>query len=191
MNQDYQSIALDEDPMPETIKWNDVAAEIHGINVSKGFWPEEKTTRNVGEMLMLVVSEFAEALDAEASGLNDDKLVQYPGVWVEIADAAIRLADGAEAFGADLSDEALAAEAGMNMNLGDYTSLEEDFMLIIRYLSTTMELHRKRNLDWIGLLTHCFGLTIQLFRKYSIPFECIFEKMEYNSKRPFKHGKAY
>jgi hypothetical protein len=181
----------DEPSIDEVIDWNAVAVEIHEINVSKGFWPVVKTDRNVGEMLMLTVSEFAEALDAEASGLNDDKLVNYPGVFVEIADAAIRLADGCAAFDADISNGALSTHSIGLMNLGDYTSLEADFTLIIRYLSAALELHRKGQAEWTNYLAHCFGLTIQLFGKYNIPFECIFEKMEYNSKRPFKHGKAY
>lgn len=39
----------------------EISKEIYDNNVAKGFWDEE---RNVGEMLMLVVSELSEALEA-------------------------------------------------------------------------------------------------------------------------------
>lgn len=46
---------------------NDLATEIHGISKSKGFWPED-ATRNPGEVLMLIVSEAAEAMEAIRDG---------------------------------------------------------------------------------------------------------------------------
>lgn len=49
--------------------------------------------RNVGELLMLVVSELAEALEGDRKSLPDDKLPQYPMFHVEIIDAMIRLLD--------------------------------------------------------------------------------------------------
>jgi NTP pyrophosphatase (non-canonical NTP hydrolase) len=44
---------------------NEAAAIIHQNAVNKGFWEGEK---NVGELLMLVVSELAEALEAHRKG---------------------------------------------------------------------------------------------------------------------------
>ena len=49
--------------------------------------------RNVGEMLMLSVSELAEALEGHRKDLNDDKLPQYKMFDVEIVDTFIRLFD--------------------------------------------------------------------------------------------------
>lgn len=42
---------------------NAIAQEIHQINVEKGFW-EDRATKNIGEVLMLIVSELSEALEA-------------------------------------------------------------------------------------------------------------------------------
>lgn len=42
---------------------NKLAEEIHAGNVKKGFWVEG-VDRNVGELLMLIVSEAAEAMEA-------------------------------------------------------------------------------------------------------------------------------
>ena len=49
--------------------------------------------RNIGEMLMLVTSELAEAMEGHRKNLQDDKLPQYKMFDVEIADAVIRLFD--------------------------------------------------------------------------------------------------
>lgn len=75
---------------------------IHAENVERGWWTDLTTgtsilaTRNRPEMMMLAVSEIAEAWQADGP---DDKLPQYHGFDVEVADCAIRLGDllGAEA----------------------------------------------------------------------------------------------
>lgn len=43
---------------------NDLARSIYKANAAKGFWPEEPTTRNKPEALMLMVCELAEAMEA-------------------------------------------------------------------------------------------------------------------------------
>jgi NTP pyrophosphatase (non-canonical NTP hydrolase) len=44
---------------------NELAKSIHNVNVEKGFWDKD---RNLGELLMLVTSELAEALEADREG---------------------------------------------------------------------------------------------------------------------------
>lgn len=58
--------------------------------------------RNKGEMLMLMVSEIAEAMEGERKDLMDDKLPHRKMVEVELADALIRIFDYAGAYGFDL-----------------------------------------------------------------------------------------
>lgn len=53
----------------------------------------EPLNRNVGELLMLVVSELSEAMEGDRKGLMDDKLPHRRMFDVEIADAMIRLFD--------------------------------------------------------------------------------------------------
>jgi len=99
--------------------------EIHNNNVEKGFW-ENKETKNVGEVLMLCVSELSEALEAHRknkfANVEQFKQIMH-GFTVadspitfeetfqrdikdsfedEIADTVIRLFDLAEGFGIDL-----------------------------------------------------------------------------------------
>jgi NTP pyrophosphatase (non-canonical NTP hydrolase) len=67
------------------------------------YTPEgERVERNKGEMLMLIVSEIAEAMEGERKDLMDDKLPHRKMVEVELADALIRIFDYAGAFGYDL-----------------------------------------------------------------------------------------
>lgn len=53
----------------------------------------EELQRNMGEMIMLVVSELAEAMEGHRKELMDDKLPHRPMAEVEIADALIRVLD--------------------------------------------------------------------------------------------------
>lgn len=101
------------------MKVNDIKDEIFENNKAKGFWDEE---RNKGEILMLITSELAEALEADRAGRyagpealdaveaafgSDD----YPDVFRanvkdtfedELADALIRILDTAAGFGIDI-----------------------------------------------------------------------------------------
>lgn len=65
--------------------------------VAGGWWKNPHTgaaiVRNKEEMHMLMVSEVAEAMEAERKGLMDDKLPERWGAEVELADTAIRIFD--------------------------------------------------------------------------------------------------
>lgn len=58
--------------------------------------------RNFGELLMLVVSEVAEAMEGHRKDLMDDKLPHRKMVEVELAGALIRIFDIAGNYGLDL-----------------------------------------------------------------------------------------
>lgn len=105
----------------------EISKEIHQTNVEKGFW-EDKATKNVGEVLMLCVSELSEALEAHRKGkhaiksfnldqheewdlTNPNDAAYYAQEFQvaikdsfedEIADTVIRLFDLCEGFGIDL-----------------------------------------------------------------------------------------
>ena len=61
-----------------------------------------KLIRNKGELLMLVVSEIAEAMEGERKDQMDDHLPHRKMAEVELADALIRIFDYAAAFEYDL-----------------------------------------------------------------------------------------
>lgn len=100
------------------MKINDTSKVIHTINVEKGFW---ENPRNKGELLMLVVSELAEALEADRKNrytstdvkkitalAKDENFIHEFTTHVkdtfedEIADAVIRLLDMSAGLGIDL-----------------------------------------------------------------------------------------
>jgi NTP pyrophosphatase (non-canonical NTP hydrolase) len=83
---------------------NALAARVHKAN--EKWWVNldtgERLKRNVGELLMLSVSELAEAMEGHRKNLNDDKLPHRKMFEVEIADCLIRLLDIAGGMGLDL-----------------------------------------------------------------------------------------
>jgi NTP pyrophosphatase (non-canonical NTP hydrolase) len=110
----------------QIVSLNEAAKKIYEANKEKGFWDKE---RNFGELLMLVVSELGEAIEAhrkgrnayidgveinmyEADGLSEKESTQafvlefktyVKDSWAdEIADAIIRLLDMAGGLGIDI-----------------------------------------------------------------------------------------
>jgi NTP pyrophosphatase (non-canonical NTP hydrolase) len=75
---------------------NKIAQEIHSINIEKGFW-EDRATKNIGEMLMLIVSELAEALEAHRKG--------HKSCSTEEFDKSIQAANSAPMANTEISTE--------------------------------------------------------------------------------------
>lgn len=65
--------------------------ELHQQAVDRGWWDDPN--RCVVQALQLVNTEIAEATEANRRNLMDDKLPQYKGEAVELADAFIRILD--------------------------------------------------------------------------------------------------
>lgn len=104
---------------------NRLCRDVHAANVAAGWWSDPRTgesiidTRNVGEILMLVVSEIAEGMEGHRKGLADDKLPHRPMLEVELADACIRIFDLAGAKGFDLGG-AIAEKRAFNAHRADH-----------------------------------------------------------------------
>lgn len=83
---------------------NDMSSYIHQQN--QHWWHDlhtgERLDRNMGELLMLTVSELAEAMEGHRKNLPDDKLPHRPMIEVELADTVIRIMDICAGFGYDL-----------------------------------------------------------------------------------------
>lgn len=104
---------------------NSLAKDIHFDNVVAGWWTDLVSgesiieTRNVGEILMLIVSEVAEAMEGHRKNLMDDKLPHRPMLEVELADAVIRIFDLAAAKGFDIGG-AIAEKRMFNAHRPDH-----------------------------------------------------------------------
>lgn len=83
---------------------NDLSAACHAAN--QKWWHNlhtgERLNRNKGELLMLIVSEIAEAMEGERKNMMDTHLPHRRMAEVELADALIRIFDYAGGFGLDL-----------------------------------------------------------------------------------------
>ena len=108
---------------------NELCEQAHAIAKLKGWWDEE---RNVGELMMLMVSDVAEAFEHYRDGrtINShfesggskwtkDGWVNYTdkpdGIPIELADVVIRIADFCGRHDIDLED---AIRAKMSYNEG-------------------------------------------------------------------------
>lgn len=86
-----------------------------------GWWKPEQATNPflVSNKLMLIVSEVAEAMEADRKGSKDDKLPHRSGVEVELADALIRICDLAGYLRMDLGG-AVAEKMAYNKQRADH-----------------------------------------------------------------------
>jgi hypothetical protein len=84
---------------------NELAAQVHQANIR--WWQDIHTgqpiQRNKGELLMMVITELAEAVEGIRKNLMDDKLPHRRMEEVEMADGYIRLLDFAGAYGLELT----------------------------------------------------------------------------------------
>ena len=76
--------------------------------------------RNIGELLMLAVSELAEALEGHRKNLQDDKLPQYKMFDVELADTIIRILDTCGHYNIPI-EEIILAKLEYNRHREDHT----------------------------------------------------------------------
>ena len=74
----------------------------HGLAAQAGWWDDE-AKRHVPTLLMLCVSELAEAMEGDRKGLMDDHLPHRKMLDVELADCLIRIFDMAGGLGIDVA----------------------------------------------------------------------------------------
>lgn len=194
---------------------NDLAKKIHENAKAKGFWDEP---RNTGEMFMLIVSELAEALEADRNGKRADMIefnesidkylgkgfnVHYGGIFErefklhikdtvedELADTTIRILEFCFFRGYDF-DAILNMESVMNCCSAKPT---ENFGHNIMCITATVsEAFLEENNKPCGPLLGCAIKAIQSLSKH-MGFDLMRHvelKMQYNSTREHKHGKKY
>lgn len=103
------------------------AAEIlveqcHGLAAACGWWKGSDgapRARPVPELLMLAVSELAEAMEGDRKNSMDDKLPHRKMLEVELADCVIRIMDMAGGLGLDVAG-AMAEKLQYNAQRADH-----------------------------------------------------------------------
>lgn len=87
------------------------------------WWRHPKTgrriTRNKAEMIALMHSELSEALEAVRKNSMDDKLTQWKGETMEMADTVIRIFDYCAGHGLDVGN-AIIAKLQYNYDRADH-----------------------------------------------------------------------
>lgn len=86
--------------------FNKIAESVFDIAKSKGWWDND---RNNGELLMLIVSEIAEAMEGMRHGNPpSDHIPEFSAAEEELADAIIRIMDFASARKLRIADAIIA-----------------------------------------------------------------------------------
>jgi hypothetical protein len=130
--------------------------------------------RNHGELLMLVVSELAEAMEGERKGLLDDKLTHRAMAEVEMADAFIRLCDFCGGTGAKL-EKVFTPAFHKDFNRG------EALLNIVRQVSMVASVHKHLQPTF---LNGAVSQIIEYCRACGYDLEgAVNEKLEFNRTR--------
>lgn len=164
------------------------AADIHAGNVAAGWWTDLTTgdsillTRDRGSLMMLVVTELAEA-DSDGP---DDKLPEYEMFAVELADTAIRLFDmiGAEAtVDGDTPVRALPGAAIIRQIIEQRRTVQ--LMAVVKVVCEAMEHYRKgRRADYRASLWAAMEATYLVANENGIHLDSIIDaKREFNAQR--------
>ena len=90
----------------------------HGVAKECGWW-DQKNPRSVPELLMLCVSELAEAMEGDRKDLMADHLHSRQLLEVELADAVIRILDMSVGLGLDVAG-AIAEKLEYNTERSDH-----------------------------------------------------------------------
>lgn len=180
----------------------------HADAKAKGLWDEE---RNTGELLMLIVSECGEALEAHRSGKRADLqsysvLRSFQGIGEasgtmeetfqeyikdtfedELADIVIRIADlcGREAIALEQEPNPWTMEYFRPKNIGE---------LLLLTCADITDLYRMKNNEAVkqSSIQRAFGMPFLIAKLEGVDLWRHIElKLAYNRTRPRKHGKSY
>lgn len=195
------------------VSLNSLAAEIHNTATDKGFWDKE---RNMGEMLMLMVSELAEALEEDREGrpmvwyrhfdgepIAPDTTMKCTcspkpeGLVVELADAVIRALDTLfnriTALKIDLDTRVQNERVRLEINVREsiLPGAYQPGQNIGEYLNEMTKYISMATHMWPNLIT-VIAMAESMADElgYNL-YDVVREKMDYNSGRPHMHGKAY
>lgn len=90
----------------------------HGVAEECGWW-DDMTERDIPRLLMLCVSELAEAMEGDRKNLMDDHLPHRKMLEVELADCLIRIFDMAGGLNLDVAG-AMAEKLAYNTQREDH-----------------------------------------------------------------------
>ncbi len=170
---------------------NDEAKRVHAANAK--WWIDINTgaplDRNVGELLMLCVSELSEALEGHRKNLMDDKMPHRKMFEVELADELIRLLDMSGGFSLDLQRDDNDPDKHQRGPIYDYAwdggnrNVAEGLLLLTREIVKAYDWHIQDTLRGDDLRYVIDGV-LELGRLTGCDVWAAYEdKMAYNAVR--------
>lgn len=183
------------------INLNEIAIKAYENARAKGFYDREQ---NIGERMMLVVSELGEALEAHrkrrTSNLELFQKLQESQSFVsafeecvkdtigdELADAVIRLCDFCGYKGIIIFMDPTISEVIPDFNFGESLLCSTKYLYDIYF---TLDIVSKQTVS--SLIELLFRLLFSIAKTMDIDLPThITLKMKYNETRPAKHGKEY
>lgn len=187
----------------------DLQKEIHQTNLEKGFWPTD-VVRNRGEMVVLIITELSEAVEAHREGkrydpfnratafLDGSAVSENPGLsWEsvfqvqvknsvedEFADTVIRILD--YCYGWKIPLSLMEMKFTMKENFG------ESIVELIEYILRAYRTDVPRHLCVQGSWSVALQMIISFCQQSNIDIlQHVQWKLKYNKTRAFKHGKNY
>lgn len=159
------------------MNYNEQAKRIHELN--KQWWHDKngnRLERNKGELLMLVVSELSEGLEALRKDLMDDHLPHRKGIEVELADAAIRLLDYSAGFDLDIQEDGFFVEP----------DTKNEAQLLLYHVGDVVSAHKHHDEEHIEefFIEQAINAIFAHGKKYGYDIEgAMEEKLIYNQQR--------
>ncbi len=184
-----------KDRVKVNLDW--LAAEINETAKASGFWDTE---RNMGEMLMLIISELAEALEEHRTNKSLFYLSytgKPEGIITELADAAIRILDTIYSqweeprhgyirthFKEEMKKQLMLATSKTREHYVVGDNFGENL-----FRASAFVVKAGANPMWlIPALVYIDRMALALGGDL---WDVARKKMEYNKTRPYKHGKEY
>jgi NTP pyrophosphatase (non-canonical NTP hydrolase) len=181
--------------------------QIHLNNKSKGFWDDKGSSYKMQECLALCVSELSESIEADRKSKRANRDLFFKSISIEevewnksfemyikdsvedeLADTFIRLIDIAGGFGWNgFKIDHSYNEELKNIKHLPFTRFSLSVFFIMKTI-TDIYFHPFKSRTLGECLAKIKHLSDQL--NFDL-FWHIEKKLEYNSKRTYKHGKAY